>query len=69
MMKEKVITCVQCENPFVFNIAQQERFVALGFDTPKRCPECRKKKFKDIHLNERWKGKGRNKDTPWSREY
>jgi len=66
-MKDKVITCVQCGNPFVFAVAEQARFHKLGFDIPKRCPECRKKKFKAIQTNERAQHKG-NKKQGWRRD-
>ena len=46
-MHEKRIICTQCGNSFVFTVAQQQRFSSLGFDAPKRCEECRKKKIKD----------------------
>jgi len=63
-MKDKVITCVQCGNPFVFAVAEQARFHKLGFDIPKRCLECRRKKFKAIEMNERRKHRG-NKKQGW----
>jgi hypothetical protein len=46
-MEEKRIICTQCGNFFIFSIPQQQRFASLGFDAPKRCGECRKKKIKD----------------------
>jgi len=45
-MEDKNIICIQCGNPFVFTVTQQERFSTLEFDEPRRCPECRKKKVK-----------------------
>ena len=60
-MKDKRITCIQCEKPFVFSVAEQERFLASGFATPKRCPECRKKKLKRVEVNEKWENKVRQK--------
>ncbi|UCE33885.1 MAG: zinc-ribbon domain containing protein [Deltaproteobacteria bacterium] len=66
-MKDKVITCVQCENPFVFAVAEQARFHERGFDIPKRCPECRKKKFRAIEITERLQHKG-NKKQGWRRD-
>lgn len=44
-MKEKTILCIQCGNPFTLTVAQQERIIALKFDEPKRCRECREKKI------------------------
>jgi hypothetical protein len=46
-MEEKRIICNQCGNPFTFTVPEQRRFNSLGFDAPKRCAECRKKKIKD----------------------
>ena len=46
-MQEKRLICTQCGNPFVFTVAEQQRFNSLGFDAPKRCGECRRKKIKD----------------------
>jgi hypothetical protein len=60
-MKDKRITCIQCEKPFVFSVAEQGRFLASGFATPKRCPECRKKKLKGVEVNEKWENKVRQK--------
>ena len=45
-METKIITCVQCENEFEFSIVEQKNFRERGFDPPKRCPSCRKKKSK-----------------------
>lgn len=60
-MKDKSIICIQCENPFVFSVSEQERFIASGFAIPKRCPECRKKKLKEVEVNEKWENKVRHK--------
>jgi hypothetical protein len=46
-MDEKRLFCTQCGNTFIFTVAQQQRFDSLGFNAPKRCEECRKKKIKD----------------------
>ena len=60
-MKDKSIICIQCANPFVFSVAEQERFIASGFAIPKRCPECRKMKLKGVEVNEKWENKVRQK--------
>lgn len=60
-MKDRFITCIQCENPFIFAAAEQARFAASGFDQPKRCPECRKKKDKGIQIDYGGKSTGRSK--------
>jgi len=45
-MPDAMMTCVICESTFVFGEAEQKRYARLGFEDPKRCPECRKKKRK-----------------------
>ena len=45
-MEGKKIVCTKCDNPFVFTLSEQERFVVLGFTEPKRCRECRKNRLK-----------------------
>jgi len=53
-MKDKTLVCIQCGSPFVFSSAEQTRFLALDFASPRRCPECRKKKAKSIEDKEKW---------------
>ncbi|QTA86601.1 zinc-ribbon domain containing protein [Desulfonema magnum] len=68
-MEDKVIYCIQCDEPFNFSISEQNYFAAKGFDEPTRCSECRKKKRsagngfqgkrkkkynKKIHHNDEW---------------
>jgi len=60
-VKDKEISCVQCEKPFVFTVGEQRRFVRLGFDTPKRCPDCRKRKSRMIEVNEGRKDRNNRK--------
>ena len=43
-MQTKLIECVQCRNEFDFTVSQQVYYGKMGFDEPKRCPECRKRK-------------------------
>jgi hypothetical protein len=45
-MKDKTITCIQCDKAFLFSTSEQEHFSLMGFDEPRRCPGCRKKKSK-----------------------
>ncbi|MFZ7110493.1 MAG: zinc-ribbon domain containing protein [Desulfatiglandales bacterium] len=64
-MTDKILICVQCEKPFLFSTAEQDRFIASGFDPPKRCPGCRKKKFKVTESpNNRRSYKDKKKDRP-----
>jgi hypothetical protein len=44
-MNEKIIICIECGNPFTLTVAQQERIIALEFDEPKRCRDCREKEI------------------------
>ncbi len=53
-MKDQMLVCVQCGNPFVFSSSERERFLALDFAAPKRCPDCRKKKAKVLSKSEKW---------------
>jgi len=46
MFKDRMIQCIQCGKPFLFTAADQERFFSRGFDVPRRCYNCRKKKSK-----------------------
>lgn len=43
-MRDVMLTCIQCDSNFMFSIAQQKRCEEHGFDAPRRCPDCRKKK-------------------------
>jgi CxxC-x17-CxxC domain-containing protein len=41
-LQEKTIKCFDCNNNFVFSVAEQEAFLAKGHtNAPKRCPACR----------------------------
>ena len=60
-MKDKIMTCIQCNEPFVFTAEERKRNGARGFDEPRRCPDCRKKKSKDTPSNQPWKDKGRKR--------
>jgi len=45
-MKTEFITCIQCGQEFEFSAQEQQQFDRRGFDAPKRCPACRRKKSK-----------------------
>jgi hypothetical protein len=62
-MQDKIISCIQCNESFVFSAEESNRFSALGFDEPTRCPECRKKKSKGTKSEDSWKDKGRKKNS------
>lgn len=68
-MQEKTIICAQCGNSFIFTAAEQRRFSALGFDLPKRCAECRKKKIKDGPSRHEVKGKSKRRQAKHQWEY
>jgi hypothetical protein len=68
-VKDKTIICIQCEKPFVFTEAEQERFLISGFAPPKRCPECRKNKTKRGEVNEKWENKVRHKRELMRKKY
>ncbi|MBW1781679.1 MAG: zinc-ribbon domain containing protein [Deltaproteobacteria bacterium] len=53
-MKDKHLICIQCGTPFIFSSGEQARFRALDFASPRRCPDCRKRKAKGIEVNEKW---------------
>jgi ribosomal protein S27E len=38
------ITCVDCENTFVFSGGEQAFFASKALSPPKRCPDCRKRR-------------------------
>jgi len=65
VMREQTISCIQCDNDFVFTVAEQKRLGFNGFEAPKRCPECRRRKQKATHPESRKKKRGRNQYVPW----
>jgi CxxC-x17-CxxC domain-containing protein len=43
--EDKILTCADCGNEFVFTAGEQEFYAEKGFsNTPKRCKECRQAK-------------------------
>ena len=43
-MKRMIIDCVQCGSEFELSPAEVDHYISKGFDLPKRCSDCRKKK-------------------------
>ncbi|OAT86358.1 zinc-ribbon domain containing protein [Desulfotomaculum copahuensis] len=42
MFEDKVITCRDCGQEFVFTVSEQEFYAEKGFtNDPSRCPQCR----------------------------
>lgn len=60
-MRDKVLICIQCNNAFVFTVTEQEHFLSMGFDPPRRCPSCRKNKFKESEIRSRKNNKYKKK--------
>ena len=58
-MESKTIKCIQCDTEFEFSVASQREFEAKGYDEPKRCPDCRKRKSKTStnDSNGKWRNK------------
>ena len=38
---DRLLTCVQCEDDFVWEANEIRYFVSKGLAQPKRCPRCR----------------------------
>jgi hypothetical protein len=45
--QDATITCVECTEPFTWTSGEQVFYEEKGFDPPKRCPGCRKKRKLD----------------------
>ena len=41
---DKILTCNQCHSDFYFTEKEQRFYKEKGFNIPKLCPSCRKKK-------------------------
>ena len=41
MYSDKVMTCADCSQDFVFTARDQEFYADRGFTEPRRCPSCR----------------------------
>ena len=42
MYTDETLSCVDCNNPFIFSAGEQQFFASKGFQNkPNRCPECR----------------------------
>ena len=47
-MSDLILTCIQCYSDFVHDLREQKRFSRMGFDEPRRCPECRRRKTRGL---------------------
>ena len=45
-------TCKDCGRDFIITVEEQKRFKSLGFELPKRCCECRKKRKEEKRVAE-----------------
>lgn len=44
MAEDKEINCIDCKENFWLTGGEQDFFDRKGFQQPKRCPDCRRKK-------------------------
>lgn len=52
--RDKTLTCVDCQEPFVWLASEQLFYADRGFkNEPKRCRECKSKKFAPTGARER----------------
>ena len=64
-MRDQTIYCIQCDNTFTFGVVEQKRLSSLGFDDPRRCPDCRKKKQKSVNSEKGRRKRGRKQYEDW----
>ena len=62
-----IIACVQCEADFELSEKEEEKYIRMEFDLPRRCPLCRKHKSGDRKFYE--KRKHRNKKKHFRMKY
>ncbi len=44
-LEDKILTCKECGEEFVFTVGEQEFYAEKGFQNiPGRCPECRRRR-------------------------
>ena len=60
-MTDRMILCAQCEKPFPVTDTEAEQLQSRGFDLPRRCPECRRKKWKAANDSGGGRGEDRRK--------
>jgi len=49
--ENQVITCIDCNKPFVFTTGEQEFYLLHKLAEPKRCAKCRKAKREALQGN------------------
>jgi len=53
-MKDQMLFCVQCDEPFTYSVKEQVRHSQQGFDSPRRCQVCRQHK---VRMDDRQEGR------------
>ena len=53
------LECVECSQKYTFSEEQQKEYAAKGYQTPKRCPQCRQNRRKRNNDHPRKSKKGR----------
>jgi hypothetical protein len=64
-LKDQIKTCIQCNGKFIVTAREQQRLISKGFDIPKRCHECRRKKTKALNDHDNSNLRDKRK---WERE-
>jgi len=56
-MADKILTCKDCNNEFIFNESEQAFYKEKGFENePQRCPDCRAARKRQRNNNSGFKG-------------
>jgi len=42
--EDKILSCIDCNAPFIFSVGEQRYYASKGLSIPKRCPQCRKRR-------------------------
>ncbi|MEW5914027.1 MAG: zinc-ribbon domain containing protein [Thermodesulfobacteriota bacterium] len=66
-MDDKHLICEQCGGEFVFSEQEQERHARKGFDPPRRCPDCRRKRTK-LDGSGSWEPRRRRQQHAWEHD-
>ena len=60
-MTNKWIVCMQCDTEFEYDVIEQRRHAEMGYEPPRRCPDCRKHKKRIVSEWQRKMNKTRQK--------
>lgn len=58
-IEDKVLSCIDCGETFIFTAGEQLFFASKGLSIPKRCPQCRKRRRDTIVPDNSSKGVSR----------